>query len=497
MFGLIDLLTTYGELGSHPGTGEAVSFSGATIDSRQVIPGDLFVALPGEQHDGHDFIATALQAGCRGVLARSDRLSAAQRAALPVCTYEWNGQEWVRSGPAAAPAVLVLVPDVLEALQRLAARWRAHFAPVVIGITGSVGKSSAKELLAAVLAQQFATLKSERSFNNEIGLPLTLLALRPEHQVVILEMGTYGLGEITHLAQIARPQIGVVTNVSHSHLERMGTLETIAQAKTELPAALPPEGLAVLNGDEAPIRAMAGHTRAQVIFYGLTEGCTIRAVEVQSRGLAGISLLVQVEEKSRWLRCALPGRHSAYHALAAVAVGRHLGVPWERIEAGLLDPAARLRLRGVAGVGGSTLVDDTYNASPVSCRAALELLAELPGRRIAVLGDMLELGSFEEEGHRLVGQWAAGVVEELIVLGPRARHIGEAALAQGMPAGQVHFASTHEEAIRLLRDHLQRGDVVLVKGSRAMEMERIVAGLQQEGEAKVTMGGLACPIGLT
>ncbi len=480
MLGLIDLLTTYGGSECPLEAGEATAFSGVTIDSRQAGPGDLFVALPGERHDGHDFIAAALQAGCRGVLARSDRLPPAKREALAARTYEWDGQAWARSGPQQAPAVLVLVPDALEALQRLAARWRTHFSPVVVGITGSVGKSSTKELLAAVLARQFATLKSERSLNNEIGLPLTLLALRPQHEVVVLEMGTYGPGEITQLAEIARPQMGIVTNVSHSHLERMGSLEAIARAKAELPAALPADGLALLNGDEPLIRAMAAQTRARLLFFGLAEGSDVRAMEVQSHGLEGISLLVQVAGESRRLRCALPGRHSAYHALAAVAVGRHLGMSWERIAAGLLDPAAHLRLRSVPGPAGSTLIDDTYNASPASCRAALDLLAELPGRRIAVFGDMLELGSFEEEGHRLVGEWAATVVEDLIVLGTRARRIGQAALASGMPAGQVHLVGSHEEAVALLRDRLQRGDVVLVKGSRAMEMDRIVAALREE-----------------
>ncbi|MGB9722868.1 MAG: UDP-N-acetylmuramoyl-tripeptide--D-alanyl-D-alanine ligase [Chloroflexia bacterium] len=479
MWTLADLLATYGPLETSSGEEETI-FSGVTIDSRQSIPGGLFVALPGERYDGHDFIPEALERGCRGALGRRDRLPLGRRAGLPVRVYEWDGERWLRSGPQEAPAVLVLVPETLEALQRLAARWRRRFSPVVIGVTGSVGKSTTKELIAAVLSRGRRALKSERSYNNEIGLPLALLGLRPEHEVVVLEMGTYGPGEIAHLAEIARPHIGVVTNVSHSHLERMGTLETIARAKSELPAALPPDGLAVLNGDEALIRDMAGVTRAAVLFYGLGQDCHYRAEEVESRGLEGIAFTLEAGGERRRLRCALPGRHSVYTALAAAAVGRHLGLSWDEIEAGLLDTSAQIRLLAVPAANGATLLDDTYNASPTSCRAALELLSELPGRKVAVLGDMLELGSYEEEGHRQVGYWAAEVVEELFLLGRRARRIGEAALERGMPAGRVHFAREREEVIRMLRERLRPGDIVLVKGSRAMEMEHIVAALRQK-----------------
>lgn len=481
MWNLNDLLTAQGSAGLPRGTGEAVVFSGATIDSRQAEPGNLFVALPGERRDGHEFIAEALAAGCRGALARADRLPAELRRAEGMAVYEWDGQSWTSSGPERSSAVLVLVPDPLPALQRLAGHWRNRFNPTVIGITGSVGKSSTKELLAAVLSRRLPTLKSARSYNNEIGLPLTLLALRPEHRAVIVEMGTYGLGEIALLAQVARPQIGLVTNVSHSHLERMGTLETIARAKSELPAALPADGLAVLNGDEPLVRGMAAVTAAPVLYYGLGEGCHLRAVEVETHGLEGTSFVVQAEGASHPLRCGLPGRHSVYTALAAIAVSRHLGLDWEEIQAGLLDTQAHLRLLRIPGVGGSTILDDSYNASPVSCQAALELLAELPGRRVAVFGDMLELGPFEEEGHRLVGQWAAGIVAELYVVGRRARWIGEAARAHGMPPAQVHCAADHEQAVAMLRERLRPGDVVLIKGSRGMHMEWIVAALREEG----------------
>jgi UDP-N-acetylmuramoyl-tripeptide--D-alanyl-D-alanine ligase len=478
MFNLHDLLSTYGPSPLPRSRGEAVVFSGVAIDSRQAQPGNLFVALPGERQDGHAFITDALAKGCPGALARAGCVPADVRQALSAAVFEWDGQQWRQEGPAQAAAVLVLVPEPLDTLQRLAGSFRARFSPTVVGITGSVGKSSTKEMIAAILSLRLVTLKSERSLNNEIGLPLTLLELRPEHQAVVLEMGTYGVGEIALLARIARPQVGVVTNVSHSHLERMGSIETIARAKSELPAALPAAGLAVLNGDEPLVRAMAEVTAAPVLFYGQGEVCHLRAVDVRTHGIDGISFTVQADGATRNLRCGLPGRHSVYTALAGAAVSRHLGLSWDEVQAGLLDVRAHLRLVRIPGVGGSTLLDDSYNASPVSSRAALELLAELPGRKVAVLGDMLELGSFEAEGHRLVGQWAAGVVEELYVLGLRARLIGEAALAAGLAPDRVHFVADHPTVIQMLRERLAAGDVVLVKGSRAMGMDRIVAALR-------------------
>jgi len=479
MFTLNDLLSAYGPSPLPHGNGEALVFSGAAIDSRRAQPGNLFVALPGEHHDGHKFIAAALQQGCRGALAQAGQVPAEVLQEPTLAIYEWVEQHWQYTVPAHVEAVLVLVPDPLLGLQQLAARWRERFSPTIVGITGSVGKSSTKELVAAVLAQRLPTLKSVKSYNNEIGLPLTLLELSPQHEVVVLEMGTYGPGEISLLARIARPRIGVVTNVSHSHLERMETLETIAQAKSELPASLPADGLAILNGDEALIRAMAAVTPAPVLFYGLGAGCDLRAVDVRSLGLEGISFTVETADESRPLRCALAGRHNIYTALAAIAVGRQLGLDWDAIQAGLLDDRAQLRMLRVPGEGGSTLLDDTYNASPVSCRVALELLAELPGRKIAVLGDMLELGNYEAEGHRLVGQWAAKTVQELYVVGKRARMIGEAATAAGLAPSRVFFAPDPEPVIEMLSGKLKARDVVLIKGSRAMEMDRIVTALKE------------------
>jgi UDP-N-acetylmuramoyl-tripeptide--D-alanyl-D-alanine ligase len=335
-------------------------------------------------------------------------------------------------------------------------------------------------MICSVLRKRFRTLKSWESYNNEIGLPLTLLYLDSSHERVILEMGMYALGEIAELAAIARPHVGVVTNVGPTHLERLGTIEHIAQAKSELVEALPPAsegGAAILNGDDPMVRAMAEKTEAEVFCYGLDPACDLWASHIESQGLEGVRF--QLHHKGERLHVKIPllGRHSVHTALAAAAVGLVEGESWEEIIAGLWDVTEQLRLVAVRGIKGSTILDDTYNASPASTIAALNLLEDLSGRKIAVLGDMLELGDFEEEGHRKVGRRAVDVVSVLVTVGPRGRTIGQEALACGMAKRGVLIVEDNEQAIAHLRQIIGQGDIVLVKGSRGMKMEEIVAAL--------------------
>jgi UDP-N-acetylmuramoyl-tripeptide--D-alanyl-D-alanine ligase len=376
----------------------------------------------------------------------------------------------------------LIVPDSLAGLQQAAAYWRRQHNVTVIGITGSVGKSTSKELIATVLSRHYRTLKSEGSYNNEIGLPLTLLHLTGAHERVILEMGMYALGEIAALAEIARPRIGVVTNVGPTHLERLGSIERIAQAKAELPRALPPAaegGIAILNADDERVRAMADQTQARVFTYGLDPHADLWADEIESDGLEGIRFRLHHGRETIHARVPLLGRHSVHTALRAAAVGLVEGLSWGEIVAGLQDESAQLRLLAVAGPGGSVLLDDSYNASPESCIAALSLLAELDGRKVAVLGDMYELGRFEEEGHKIVGRRARDVADVLVTVGELGRIIGQEALDVGLAADTVHMVETKAEAIDLLRPLLRDGDKVLVKGSRGMAMEEIVSALVQ------------------
>ena len=449
------------------------------IDSRQVSQGSCFVALRGERLDGHDFITDSLQRGAMAVIAEEQARKAVEGlesslAIVPCpapCTEDSAGSPLLPH--------LFIVEDSLRALQDVAAYWRSQFNPRVVGVTGSVGKSTSKEMIAAVLGQRHPTLKNPGNLNNEIGLPLTVLRLRGVHRHAVLEMGMYDLGEIATLAAIARPQLGVVTNIGPTHLERLGSLERIAEAKAELVQSLPEDGFAVLNRDDPLVFAMADLTRAQPFYYGLTPDCDLWASDIASMGLEGIRCQFHHGDERPYVKIPLLGRHSVHTALRAAAVGLIEGLSWEEIVSGLLDVSAQLRLIAVPGIRGSTLLDDSYNASPGSTQAALNLLEDLDGRRVAVLGDMMELGSFEEAGHRQVGCRAADVVQLLITVGERARWIGEEALECGMASQAVHMLEDKDSAVRLLHSLVESGDTILVKGSRSMGMEEIVASLSR------------------
>ncbi|MFO7166474.1 MAG: UDP-N-acetylmuramoyl-tripeptide--D-alanyl-D-alanine ligase [Chloroflexota bacterium] len=457
---------------------QQVTFPETVIDSRLVTPGCLFVALRGERVDGHDFVADAVARGARGALVRRDRLAALTLNRPFAVVDTASGAGLAEAGP--EDVLLFAVDEPLHALHRLAAYHRSKFTPTVIGITGSVGKTSTKEVTAAVLQRGFRTLKNPRSYNSENTLPIVLLGLTADHDVAVLEMGMYGPGEIALLCSLARPQIGIVTNVGPSHLERMGSIEAIQRAKSELVQALPPDGYAILNYDDPLVRAMAEVTPARPFFYGLDPAANLWADGIESRGLQGISFWAHYGDEAVQLNLPLIGRHSVHTALAAISAGLLLGLGWDAIVAGLRDESAQLRLLAVPGYNGSQLIDDTYNASPASSLAALNLLAELDGRRVVVFGDMLELGSVEEEAHRLVGARVAEVAQRLVTVGRRARWVAEEAEASGMAGEHIHQVMSNAEAVAVLREFIQPGDFVLIKGSRGMYMEEIVVALQRQ-----------------
>ena len=443
------------------------------VDSRQAAPRDVFAALKGEQTDGHLYVEQAFARGAIAALIDSDALLRTEADVVDL-----------RPGnpiPSSVPLPACLrVADVLAALQSLARWWRARFPALrAIGITGSVGKSSTKELTAAVLSRRYDVLKSEGNLNNEIGLPLTLLELDHHHERAVLEMGMYARGEIAMLCSMARPAVGVVTNVGPVHLERLGTIEAVTQAKAELVEALPDDGVAVLNYDDARVRSMADLTKAQAFFYGLDPAADLWADNIESEGLQGIYFQMHYRDETLHVQVPLLGRHSVHTSLRATAVGLAEDMAWDHILEGLQDRRAQLRLVAVPGPNGSTILDDTYNASPESTIAALNLLAELEGRKIAVLGDMLELGSHEEEGHRKVGLRAMDVARVLVTVGERGAIIAEEARRNGMPAERVRACASNDEAVEYLKTVIEPGDMILVKGSRGMRMEDIVAALGQ------------------
>ncbi len=446
----------------------------AAIDSRLVIPGGLFVAIPGERSDGHDFVGEAFSRGAAVALISREV------AACPKLLDLRSGQ---LPDPDVVPAVplCLQVEDTVEALQQIARHWRAQIPARVIGITGSVGKSTTKELAAEVLERRYRTAKNPGNLNNEIGLPLSMLRLTGAHQRAVLEMGFYVPGEIALLCEIARPQVGVVTNVSNVHLERAGSLEAIVAGKGELIESLPPApaGVAILNYDEPLVRGMAERTDAAIFYYGLSSQADLWASDVQGLGLEGVRFVLHYRGERMHVRVPLLGRHSVHTALRAAAVGLVEDLSWQEIITGLQGSQTQLRLVAVQGPGGALLLDDTYNSAPASAIAALNLLEELDGRRIAVLGDMLELGDFEERGHRMVGARAAEVADELITVGWRARWIADEARRAGMQAATVVEIEDTPAAIRFLAGKIGDGDVVLVKGSRGMRMDEIVASLEE------------------
>lgn len=445
--------------------------SRVVIDSRQAESGALFVALPGERVDGHDFVADAFRRGAVAALV--------SRPVEADCTLVQPGQ---------TPAhwqlpVCIQVPDTLKGLQDLATFWRLQFQPTVIGITGSVGKTSTKELTYSVLTRSRQTLKNEGNLNNEIGLPLTLLRLNENHTQVVLEMGMYDVGEIATLCRIARPHVGVITNIGPNHLERLGTIERIVQAKRELVEALPDDGLAILNFDDARVMSMRSATNAPIFTYGLNVEADLWASDIESVGLEGLRFIMHHQDEEIHLKVPLLGRHSVHTALRAAAVGLSQGLHWDEIVAGLQDKAAQLRLVAIPGPNGSLLLDDTYNASPASSIAALNLLAELNAeRKIAILGTMAELGTYEEEGHRKVGCRAGSVVDLLITIGEQAILIAEEAIACGLDPAAVTSLQTQEAIIRHLQEVARPGDTILIKGSRSLGLESVVTALSVDAD---------------
>ena len=470
MFTLADSLEAL--TGKRPPAAD-LAITEAAVDSRQVIPGSLFVALPGEHTDGHAYLGDAFQAGAHLALVQND-----VSADYPTLD--------LRNGVLPDPLVIPPAPfclwvhDSLQALQQMAGFWRRKQSLRVIGITGSVGKSTTKEVVADVLSQRYRTLKNPGNMNNEIGLPLTLLRLTSAHERAVLEMGFYVPGEIRFLCDLALPSVGVVTNVGTVHAERAGSQEAIARGKTELVEALPPapDGVAILNYDDPWVRPMAEKTRARVFFYGLDPQADLWADEIEGFGLEGIRFRLHYHNEVIHLRIPLIGRHSVHTALRATAVALAENLTWEEIVSGLGMGHNQLRLVTVHTRRGALVLDDTYNASPESTLAALNLLADLQGRKLAVLGDMLELGPYERQGHEMVGLRASEVTDELIVYGDRAAIIAESARQNGMAKDAIHSFEDVPALIDYLDKTLTQGDVVLVKGSRGMRMDRIVTALE-------------------
>jgi UDP-N-acetylmuramoyl-tripeptide--D-alanyl-D-alanine ligase len=445
----------------------------AIVDSRQVIPGSLFVALVGERADGHDFVQQAFSQGACFALVERD-------LDYQVKKIDFRNPGELSLATPEEPPICLLVENSLGSFQKIAHAWRKKLQLRVIGITGSVGKSTTKELVAEVLSQRYRTLKNPGNLNNEIGLPLTMLRLSEGHQCAVLEMGFYVPGEIAFLCDLAMPQVGILTNIGTVHAERAGTQEQIARGKAELVQSLPPDpdGVAILNYDDPLVRAMSTQTQAHVFYYGLDPQADLWADGIESLGLEGIRLRIHYRDETIYMRVPLIGRHSVHTVLRATAAGLVEGLTWQEIVNGLRSGHTQLRLAAVRTESGALILDDTYNASPESMLAALNLLEELGGRKVAVLGDMLELGMYERQGHEMVGARVAQVVDELITVGERAHIIADSARRSGLDPQQVTELDDGESVVSFLSGRLVEQDVVLIKGSHGMRLDRITAALE-------------------
>ena len=431
-------------------------YRNVTTDTRTVGEDDLFAALKGEKFDGHDFIEQAVSDGAAGVIV----------------------EDAARLYPDGDYTIFV-VKNTRKASQDLALFHRRRFSIPVVAVTGSAGKTSTRALIATVLEQKYNVLQTEKNFNNEIGLPRTLLQLTKEHGVCVVELGMRGLGQIKELADIAEPTVGVVTNVGKSHIELLGSQVQIARAKGELVEALGSDGTAVLNQDDKRVAAMAGKCKGKVVGFGIINDAPVMAGTIKNSE-KGLSFTCRCFDQVIDVHMAVIGTHNVYNALAAVAVGRLLGLSEHQMQKGLAEYKGVPMRQELVNIDNVVFVNDAYNANPASMKEAVDTLVTLTGgRKIAVLGGMLELGDWAEKEHEKIGTYLADKkVDVLIALGDEARFMAKAAKAAGM--NEVYTVTTHAEAAAVLRRIMRQGDTVLLKGSRDFAMEKILPYIERK-----------------
>ena len=438
--------------------------AGAVTDSRQVEKGYLFIALKGARVDGHDFIPEVFEKGALAALVEKE------------------------PEPSAGPCIRVA--STLEAMKKLAAFYRQELRIKVVGITGSVGKTSTKEMIASVLEQKYRVLKTENNHNNEIGVPLTIFRIREEHEAAVLEMGISDFGEMHRLAEMTRPDICVITNIGRCHLENLGTRDGILEAKTESFEHLQPEGIAILNGDDDKLCTKKDVNGRPALFYGIgaeanrsEDGVlmaekSVYATDVENLGMEGMRAKIHTPKGEFAAYIPLAGEHNVYNALAGTAVGLMLDLTLEEIAEGIGAVKTVKGRNNLMEKDGVTVIDDCYNANPDSMRASIAVLAHTQGRKIAVLGDMGELGREERSLHRYVGDAVAkSGIDVLFAAGKLAREYADAAQGSGC---EIHYYEDVDAMLPELTACVKAGDTVLVKASHFMNFERVVKTLMEE-----------------
>lgn len=426
--------------------------NGIEIDSRKVQKGNLFIPIKGERVDGHTFIPNVMEQGALAVLS------------------EYEIEE--PKGP------YILVKSTAKAMQKIAAYYRDSLGIKVVGITGSVGKTSTKEMIASVLEQKFCVHKTAGNFNNEIGLPLTIFGIRKEHQVAVLEMGISDFGEMHRLAEMAKPDLCVITNIGLCHLENLGDRDGILKAKTEVFEHMQPGGVAILNGLDDKLCQIAQANGTKPLFYG-KEGSLAYAADAENLGVDGINITLCLAQTRHNVHIPIPGEHNIWNALAAACVGYQLGMNIEEICAGIEKVQTIQGRNHLIKKHGVTIIDDCYNANPVSMKASLDVLADTPGRKIAVLGDMGELGENEVALHRDIGAYlAAKNIDVLYCAGELSEYLAEE--AEKNSNCKVCYRQTKEEWIEQLKTEMKEGDIILVKASHFMDYPKVVTALTEE-----------------
>ncbi|WP_027339306.1 UDP-N-acetylmuramoyl-tripeptide--D-alanyl-D-alanine ligase [Halonatronum saccharophilum] len=436
-----------------------VYVDGVSIDTRTLKEGDLFIAIEGENFDGHNFLEDAFAKGAKAAIVAKNK------------AFESGNP-------------LILVEDTKRGLQSLANYYRNRFDIIVVGVTGSTGKTTTKDMIYSVLSQKYKTLKTEGNFNNEIGLPLTLLRLDSSYQALVVEMGMRGLGQIRELAKIAQPDIGVITNVGYAHIEILKTKENIAKAKSELIESLGEEGFAILNGDDPLVKDMEKISKGKVINYGLKDYNKVKGSKLALSEDSDLQFELGVKDLTSNFKVKLPvpGKYNVYNALAAVSVGISLNIDLEKIRDGLMNfELTELRNKVFDSKRAFKVINDTYNANPTSMRAALDTLIDIgEGKKFAVLGDMLELGDVGLGEHRRLGQFLLNKgIDYLFTYGDLAFYIGEGAKKAGMKESCIYSYQDKEELVEDLLKKIKEGDTVLVKGSRGMELEDVSKALEE------------------
>jgi len=450
---------------------QETALAGISTDSRTIRHGDLFWALKGERYDGHGFIPKAIEQGAAAIVAQNDWVRP-QRAVKDVDSDTLSFQN----------PVLISVDDTLKALGDLAAWWRRRHDLKVVAITGSSGKTTTKEMVAAILEIGNMTLKNQGNFNNLIGLPLTLLKLEEDHKKAVLEMGMNRRGEILRLTEIADPDVGVILNVGMAHIGGLSDLDGVAKAKTELIKKISSEGLMILNGDDERLMKRASIFQKQKMTFGLGRGNDVRAANIKNDGAEGICFELIYRDSCWPIQIKVPGIHNLQNALAAAAVALSLNEPPENISKGLgIFSGVKGRFQMASIADGIILVDDTYNSNPTSLCVALDAvisMVSVGGRLIVGLGEMMELGDTAINAHREAGQKVAEAgASSFFAMGEHAQEMIDSALSAGIPADRLKVIKTHDEMVKEIADTMREGDLIFLKGSRKMGLEKVVEGL--------------------